>query len=225
MSKVVDRYLPAGILLLVAAAFFGALAAADWSAAGLFLTPDQRGCRLLARGEYRRAAAVFRDPCWRGVALYRDGDFKAAAAAFAAVGTPAALYNRANALLMQGKYDQAITGYERVLAVRPGWRAARENLALARARKRKRQPPPDDAGGTGGEQAPDEIVVTRRRQQPAAAKREEDHGGGRLSDREMRALWLRRIETRPADFLRVKFLYQLECGCRLGTCEPGEGRQ
>ncbi|SDP77385.1 hypothetical protein [Desulforhopalus singaporensis] len=30
-----------------------------------------------------------------------------------------------------------------------------------------------------------------------------------LSDAEMRAMWLRRVQTKPADFLRAKFAYQL----------------
>jgi Ca-activated chloride channel family protein len=30
-----------------------------------------------------------------------------------------------------------------------------------------------------------------------------------LSDDELKALWLRRVETKPADFLRAKFAYQL----------------
>jgi len=33
--------------------------------------------------------------------------------------------------------------------------------------------------------------------------------GAPLSEEELRALWLREVETRPADFLRAKFAYQL----------------
>ncbi len=31
-----------------------------------------------------------------------------------------------------------------------------------------------------------------------------------MSDEAVRALWLKRVQTRPADFLRVKFAYQLQ---------------
>lgn len=30
-----------------------------------------------------------------------------------------------------------------------------------------------------------------------------------MSDEAVRALWLKRVQTRPADFLRAKFAYQL----------------
>jgi len=33
--------------------------------------------------------------------------------------------------------------------------------------------------------------------------------GNQLSDRALQAMWLRRIQTKPADFLRAKFAYQL----------------
>jgi len=91
----------------------------------------------MAEKEYQEAAKVFRNPLQRGTALYRNGDFKEAAAAFAQDDSVNALYNRANALLMQGKYDDAISGYEQVLALKPDWLEARENLDLAHARKKK----------------------------------------------------------------------------------------
>ena len=33
-----------------------------------------------------------------------------------------------------------------------------------------------------------------------------------LSDSAMQAMWLRRVQTKPADFLRAKFAYQLAEG-------------
>lgn len=33
-------------------------------------------------------------------------------------------------------------------------------------------------------------------------------GAGALSNQEIQALWLRRVQTRPADFLKAKFAYQ-----------------
>jgi Ca-activated chloride channel family protein len=35
-------------------------------------------------------------------------------------------------------------------------------------------------------------------------------GGDPLSDEELRGLWLRRVQTKPADFLRAKFAYQVQ---------------
>ena len=34
-------------------------------------------------------------------------------------------------------------------------------------------------------------------------------GGGEMSEEELRAVWLRRVENDPAEFLRARFAYQL----------------
>jgi Ca-activated chloride channel family protein len=41
-------------------------------------------------------------------------------------------------------------------------------------------------------------------------------GGKALSDQAIQALWLRRVQTRPADFLKAKFAYQ-----EAARAEPG----
>ncbi len=213
----IKKYTPLGILLLIIASFLYSLVLVDWSVSDLFITPDQRGQLLLAKKDYKAAAKVFRAPLQRGTALYRNGDFKAAATAFGQAHSAIAFYNRANALLLQGKYDEAISSYERALSLKPGWLEARENLVLARARKDKMKPPEDDAGGTGGKLEADEIVFDERAKKAATDQQEQISGGEELSDQEMRAMWLRRIETRPADFLRVKFLYQKAFNKRVGA--------
>jgi len=194
-------------------AFVGACAWA-WQAAGgsfanLWLTPDQQGARLMARRQYAEAAKYFQDPLWQGVAEYRDGQFKEAAAAFARIDSPEAAFDRGNALLMHGKYGDAIASYDRALQRRPDWREAKANRDLAEARRKMLEPPKDDAGGTGGQVKPDEIVFDDRPKQSGDSKQVEVVTGGQMSDEQLQALWLRRVQTRPADFLRAKFAYQL----------------
>lgn len=208
----IKKYILLAILLLISAAFLYALILVNWSVSDLFITSDQRGRLLMAKKEYKEAAKVFQNPLQRGTALYRSGDFKEAAAAFGQGDSLKALYNRANALLLLGKYDEAISDYERVLSLKSDWLEARENLDLARARKEKMKPPEDDAGGTGGQLEADEIVFDKRANKASADQQEIVQGDDALSDQEMRAMWLRRIETKPADFLRAKFLYQKAVG-------------
>lgn len=196
------------MLALVVAAFLVALASVNWSLRDLFLTPDQQGRVLMTRSDFKTAAKRFQDPMQQGTALYRDGDFKAAAAAFGRGESVEATYNRSTSLLMSGKYDAAIAGYEKVLTLKPGWLEAEENLALARARKERMTPPDDDSGGTGGQLEADEIVFDDRAQNGSSDEKEVIQGGDQLSDQEMRAVWLRRVQTQPADFLRAKFSYQ-----------------
>jgi Ca-activated chloride channel family protein len=61
---------------------------------------------------------------------------------------------------------------------------------------------------TGGMLAADEIVFTTGKQDNAGQEQSEA-GGQPLSDQALQALWLRRIQTKPADFLKAKFAYQL----------------
>jgi Ca-activated chloride channel family protein len=199
-------------LVLLLLALGGALSW-TWSAAGgvfanLWLTPDQQGKRLLAQGRYAEAAQRFRDPRWQGVALYRAGQFKEASAAFARVDAPEAVFDRGNALVMLGKYAEAITSYDRALQHRPDWPEAKANRALAEARRQLLAPPADDAGGTGGQLEADAYTFDNRPQQSNDSKEVEVVAGESLSNEQVQALWLRRVQTKPADFLRAKFAYQ-----------------
>ena len=196
------------VLLLVSACAW-AWKSASGSFANLWLTPDQHGAWLMARQRYAEAARHFSDPLWQGTALYRDGLFKEAAAAFARVESPEAAFDRGNALLMHGKYSDAIASYDRALRQRPDWREAEANRDLAEARRQMLEPPKDNAGGTGGQLKPDEIVFDDRPQQSGDSKEVEVVTGGQMSDEQLQALWLRRVQTKPEDFLRAKFAYQL----------------
>jgi Ca-activated chloride channel homolog len=201
--------LRAALLLALVGASAWAWSLAGGSFASLWLTPDQRGERLMARQRYAEAAKHFRDPLRQGVALYRAGQFKEAAAAFARVDSAEAAFDRGNALVMVGKYSDAIASYDRALHRRPDWREAQANRDLAEARRKMLEPPKDDAGGTGGELKADEFVFDDRSKQSRDTQEVEVVTGGKLSDEELQALWLRRVQTKPADFLRAKFSYQL----------------
>jgi Ca-activated chloride channel family protein len=172
--------------------------------AGLWFTPDQQGRRHFQRGEFTEAAQAFRDPLWQGAAWYRAGEFEKAAQAFARRDTAEAHYNQGNAWLMRGKYETAVACYDRALKKSPAFKDAKENRALAAARAKMTEA----KGGDMGEQliGADKIVFDNK------AKNEgqdtEIAGGKPLSDQEMQALWLRRVQTRPADFLKAKFAYQ-----------------
>ncbi len=179
----------------------------DGDLANLWARPDQRGARLLDAGRFDDAADRFEDPMWRGVALFRAGEFEDAAAAFGRIASPEAAFNRGNALVMLGRYDDAIESYDRALALREEWPEAEVNRGIAVARRDRMKPPEDDAGGTGGKLGADEIVFDDRAKN-SSNKEVEVGEGEKLGDEELRALWLRKVKTRPRDFLRVKFAYQ-----------------
>ena len=197
-----------GALVIVGGSLW-ALSVADWSFSNLWLTPDQQAQRLFDEKKYGEAAKRFSVPIRQGIAYYRAGNFPQAAAAFARRDTPLGAFNRGNALVMLGKYDDAITSYDRALQLRPDWGAPQANRALAVARRDRLRAPQDDAGGTGGQLEADAIVFDDRATNASQQQEVVVGTGDKLSDAEMRALWLRRVQTKPADFLRAKFGYQL----------------
>lgn len=172
--------------------------------ASLWLTADQEGMYYFERGEFVHAAETFSDANWQGVAWYRAGEFKKAVQAFARVDSAEGYYNLGNAFLMHGKYEQAIASYDRALEKQPDWQEAAENRELAIARGKVL----DIEGGnmTEGRLGADEIVFDNKAGKSSESV--ETDGGGALSDQEIQALWLRRVQTRPAEFLKAKFAYQ-----------------
>jgi Ca-activated chloride channel homolog len=176
------------------------------SLVGLFLTPDQQAQRLVDRGQYKEAAARFTDPMRQGAALYSGRDYKRASQAFARLNTPEGHFNRGNALVMLGKYEDAVKAYDRSLQLRPDWSPAMKNreIALVRGERTK------DKGGemTGGKLGADDVVIEPGKGKSRSGQTEVTTGGKQLSDKELQAMWLRRVETRPSDFLRAKFAFQ-----------------
>lgn len=183
------------------------LAFADWK--DWWLTPDQQGARLVKQDQFQQAAEAFEDPMQKGVAFFRAGDFESAASVFGRIRSPEAAYNRANALLFLGRYEEAIASYSDALELRPQWQEAEENRSIAIARMERLAPPDSDEGGTGGELGADEIVFDDSGRVDKAGTEMEATGGEEVSEDEMRAVWLRRVQNDPAEFLRTRFAYQL----------------
>lgn len=213
----IPRHWRAGGLLLLMALPPAALPGGEqgqpaaWTAywRDLWRTPDQQAQRLFDAGDYAAAAARFSDPMRIGAAWYRAGEFERAAAAFGLLTTAEGHFNRANALLLQGDYDGAIAAYDQALVQRPHWQPVIDNRNLAMARRALLAPPEDDAGGTSGKLGADEVVWDDTGRTRNAKGEEVIESGGELTDAQLRELWLRRVDTKPADFLRARFARQL----------------
>lgn len=94
--------------------------------AGLFPPPahaarpaDLEARRLFEAGRHDEAAERFSDPRWKAAAHYRAGRFDEAARLLEGHEDPDSLYNRANALAKMGRLQEALSGYEAALRLRP----------------------------------------------------------------------------------------------------------
>jgi Ca-activated chloride channel homolog len=178
------------------------IAAITWS--GLWFTPDQQGSRHFEKGDYLEAAKAFQDPMWQGTALFRAGEFEDAAQTFARIDSAEALFNQANSWLMHGAYEVAIKSYDRALEKRPNWKEAVENrnIAIARAKQTETK------GGDLGDQklGADKIVFDKdAKNEGQETQITSDQNSSNI---DIQSMWLRKIQTKPADFLKAKFEFQ-----------------
>lgn len=170
--------------------------AADWRFADLWLTPDQQGRLAYERGDYAAAAERFADPMWRGVALYRAGRYDDAVDAFARVDSTESWFNQGNALAKAGKLHAAVASYEVALKRRADWPEAKANLALVR----KLIPPDrkdDDEEAQDPNLKPDQVKFDEK-----GKKGKSGEVDVAKQDAEM---WMRNIQTTPAELLARKF--------------------
>ena len=172
-----------------------------WRFADLWLTRDQQGRLAYEGGDFAGAAALFRDPMWKGVAASRAGDWDAAVDAFARLESPEALFDLGNAYARRGDLPLAVQAYEQALALRPGWRDAREN----RDRVAALIPKPKKDDEEGAEEAPDvkpdEVKFDDKGKKGKESRVE-------LSEKQAGEIWLRGLTTSPQGFLRRKFASQ-----------------
>lgn len=187
-----------------------ALAITLFTDAGTIRRADDRGYQLYSSGEYKAASTTFASSYWNALALYRDGQFENAANIFAGYDTAESNYNQGNALIFLGKYNEAATRYERALELHPGWKTATTNrdIALARAKLLEAE----GGEGTGGQLGADDTVITQtpKGPSPESGPTEPSEESAPLSDAELRAVWLRQVQTNPADFLKSKFSHQAQ---------------
>ena len=171
------------------------------------MTPDQQGRHYFDRGDFKTAAARFRDPLWKGVALYQAGDFQGALDAFALVDKAESYYNQGDALARLGKFPEAVKSYGEALKRRPGWKEAEENLALVQSLipPPKKEEKPEE-GGIPPTYSPDQVQFDNTEGQKGKVQ------VPRWDEKQMADLWLRNIQTTPADFLRQKFAIQAQQG-------------
>ena len=180
---------------------------------------NRRGDRLMAERHYADAAKTY-DDAWRiGVAQFRDSQFESAAKTFARVPGAEGAYNAANAWLMHGQYDRAIAGYDKALGMRPGWQEALDNKQLAIARRdRMKISDKEREEESADAYKPDEVVMDQKGNNTPDEKKEP--GEGPSDDAALQATWLRRVKTRPQDFLKAKFAWQAQTQAQAQPTPP-----
>jgi Ca-activated chloride channel family protein len=196
----------ASVLLLWAAlGYHNGAIAAEWRFADIWLTPDQQGRLAYERGDYAAAAERFSDPMWRGSALYRAGRYDDAIDAFARVDSAESYFDQGNALARLGNLPGAVVAYQKALKRNPDFAAAKANLDLVQRLLPPKQKD-DDQEAQDPDEKPDQIKFDDKGKK---GKQGSVKGGNQNAE-----IWMRNIQTTPAQLLRRKF-----------AIEAGEQRQ
>ena len=169
------------------------------------MTNDQLGYQFFKKSDFDKAVDNFSDPMWQATALFKKGDFEKASMVFSGYDTPEAAFNQGNAQVMLGNYDSAVQRYQRALKLRPNWPEAEQNLLIALSRQEMLKKEGGDM--TGGMLGADEISFDTGKS-PSSSEEVQVQTDSNLSNSDLQAVWLRQVQTRPADFLRSKFAYQ-----------------
>jgi Ca-activated chloride channel family protein len=169
----------------------------------LWLTHDQQGRYYYERGDYQKAAVKFEDPLWKGLALGHAGDYEDALNVFALSDSAEAWYNQGNALAHLGKYPEAVQAYQQALARRSPWPEAQDNLALVQSLIPKAKPKDKDKNEqeTAPDLPPDKMQFDKKGEQGKKTLI-------KMDPKKMADIWMRNIQTTPADFLRRRFEMQ-----------------
>ncbi|HYK34430.1 tetratricopeptide repeat protein [Alloacidobacterium sp.] len=170
----------------------------------LWLTHDQQGRYYFERGEYQKAAGKFEDPLWKGLSLACAGDYEDALNAFALSDSAEAWYNQGNALAHLGKYPEAVQAYQQPLARRHPWTEAQENLELVESLIPKAKNKDNEEQEEATNLPPDQVKFDKqgkkgKKTQVQVAK---------MDPKKLAEIWMRNIQTTPADFLRRRFEMQ-----------------
>jgi Ca-activated chloride channel family protein len=177
----------------------------DW-----WLTADQQGRVAYERGEFDRAAQLFMDPLWKAMAYYASGDFSSAAAWFAQEDSPFGYFYLGNALAHAGRLPEAIDAYRRALTLEPDLAEAKFNLDWVEGLAALDEIEYEDAGGTGGKLGADGFEFSDRADNAKQTMTAEEAVSQGLTDEQIEEIWMRRVQTSPAEFLGLKFSYQLQ---------------
>lgn len=167
----------------------------------LFMTPDQQGRWYFERGNYAKAAEHFADPMWKGLAYSRAAQYQAALGEFARLDTAQGYFEMGNCYARLHHYPEAVKAYDLALQTQQRFPEAEANRKLVAALIK--QDKEDEESEEGTDIKPDDIKFDNK-----SGKGKEVQVNAKQLRKQNAEMWMRNLQTSPADFLRVKFRIQ-----------------
>lgn len=148
----------------------------EWN--DLWLNKNQKAMQALENKQTELAAELFDDKEWKAAANYRKGDYAATEALLNEQGDDRSIYNKANALARQGRYEEAIAAYEKVLEHEPEHEDAIFNRDLIKKEleKQQQQQQKSDSDKESDQQDQNEEQSQESEQQSDSEQQSENQG-------------------------------------------------
>tara|TARA_R110002073_G_scaffold238789_2_gene399934 strand:- start:11444 stop:13243 length:1800 start_codon:yes stop_codon:yes gene_type:complete len=135
----------------------------------LWLNKNQQAMRALDSEQAELASELFNDKEWKAAANYRKGDFATVEELLNEKEDTRSIYNRANAMAKQGRYEDAIAAYDKVLESNPEHEDAIFNRELIEKELEKQQQQQSDS-----DQKSDEQSEQQQKQDSESEKQQSD---------------------------------------------------
>ena len=168
---------------------------------GYLFTNDQQARFAFEDKRYVEAAEKFEDPLWKGYALYSAGKYAEAAKTFALIPNAEGAFAQGTAHVKGREYREGIRAFEKSLLLDPTMDAAVRNLKIARAILQYIERVRDQSDTQEGSEGADDYVFDKS----AEGGKEIAISGKDSMKLETAEQWMRGVNTRTADFLRIRF--------------------
>jgi len=119
----------------------------------LWLNKNQQAMRALDSEQTELASELFNNKEWKAAANYRKGDFATVEELLNEQEDTRSIYNRANAMAKQGRYEDAIAAYDEVLESKPEHEDAIFNRDLIKKELEKQQQQQSDSDQKSDEES------------------------------------------------------------------------
>ncbi len=183
-----------------------------------FVTKDQQGRWYFEKQDYRKAAERFQSPLWKGTAYYLNEDFKLAQEYFSRIDSTEGLFNMANSLAHGRNYVLASRVFEQILSQQGNHEAALNNKKILRKimdeinmlTASQQAESGDSSRELGDEPQTAEGTETQLYEEQMIESIKQVTADEILQDTNINEMWLRRVQSDPANFLAIKFQMQLQ---------------
>lgn len=182
----------------------------------LLFSQEQRAQLDFNEGNYLEAGKRFSDPLRSGLSFYLAEDFTTAAKKFQSIESDEALFNLANSFAHGYNFLYSLATYNVLLERSPEYPGALKNRAIVqgvvdemKALGESQQP----EGGTSQEEMDHPMNMEFDKEQIEFGEQEAPEqltADQLLNDPELADLWMKQVQSDPAEFLSNKFHLQLQ---------------